>query len=564
MNKSPSTLELAWSADLQHVIFREIGTHCTRQCRFPEAIANLRKATEANPSAVDCHRRKTTAHLQNLELHGALESCRTGMVSRAMNEDSTDDVGFDIASALLESKILFEMADFEEHIKVSFTKKNLVPKGHRKDLFDTELILALGVYESTLGRKAGSCLYKLRKTIMEISKQNHNNQNLDNRPEWKIRKDKGECDALSIAEVNTTKTHIREKELIAKNMRMLGQMYLNGTSADLDFLHSLKEDKLLTNIVKLPQTNESSSALQETIEDCHGKVLSSLRQLHAAFPIYAYRKNQFGTTARANAYKEENIFRYRYKTYRDVYNQLDRLHELRQQGNVPELVRFAETVLWNYFQIKTDRVFPDRYKFVTEVCNLIGLAMLDQLQIPPTLMDERPKDRLHTLFDLPFVHEHDLITPVFGDKSTYRDPAAPDYKYMAYKNRLNNLDERVNHSRYPIERAFWLHEMCICQLNANKLSEARNVACRVIEEASQAGSNLWYFLGVLILVKADCSQRNLEKLSNSLDEAAEASMSLDDSRLTHLIKVAQIINRNMINEKTKRRKTMMRDRAQKF
>lgn len=113
---------------------------------------------------------------------------------------------------------------------------------------------------------------------------------------------------------------------------------------------------------------------------------------------------------------------------------------------------------------------------------------------------------------------------------------------MNFRNKLTVLEKRIPYSSYAIERAFLYHEMCRHHLEASKLDETRIMARRVIDEAVQSGSNLWKFLGILAIVRADCAQLSVEKLADSLDEAGEAVLALEDERLDHVIQVARIVS----------------------
>ncbi|XP_062548668.1 uncharacterized protein LOC134213547 [Armigeres subalbatus] len=535
-----SQLELSWPAESQHVIFRELGTHYNRQGRYRVATTNFNKAVQANPYAVDCHYRKSVAQFRNSDLDDALRSARDGL---AVERDELDPRGEDFPCSLQECRTVFELDQFEEHVKVTSNRSKHF-EGHRLNDMQAELRLAFRNYENVLGKRAGPCLYQQRSRL-KINKEEQKMEGPDG---------KKECDVLSVVEMIVKEPHVRDVKRKEKNLRMLGQVYLNHGWKDLEFLSSLRKGGVWEKVVNLAEAEESSKVLSGKIDQCYKRVDAGLRSLQARTPFYTYRRNRFRCTEKSDAYLLDDMFKIRYKTYRDVHNQLDRMHELRDQGDLKQLLAYANDVLWFYYQTKTERVFPDRYKFVNEVCNLIGLAIIDSFQIPPTLMDERLKDRLTILFNLkPTKDEEDVVIPIFGDKSTYRDPAAPDYGYISYKNKLTVLEKRVPYSRYAIERAFLYHEMCRHHLEASKLDETRIMARRVIEEATQSGSNLWKFLGVLAIVRADCTQLNLEKLVDSLEEASDAVLALEDERLDHVIQVAKIINNKLMAQKMEQR-----------
>ncbi|XP_058820866.1 uncharacterized protein LOC131683062 isoform X2 [Topomyia yanbarensis] len=532
-----SYLELSWPEDAQHVIFRDQGSHYIRQGRYRAATIKLGEAVSVNPRAIDCHFRKSVAHFKNSDLKDSLISTRKGL---AVERDESDPRGMDFPCSLQECRALFELDEFEEHVKVASNKKRHFV-GHRLNDMEEEIRLGIRNYENILGEQAGPCLYRHRHRLRKIAAERELNR-VDTRPGWKVKRDRGECDAVSVAELVIKHPHVREKKRQEKNLKMLGQIYLNRGWKDLLFLRSLQKDGAWEKVVNLPQAKESSKALSDTIEKCYKRVDAALVSLQSGTPHSTYRTNRFGSTEKADSHEMSNILKHRYTTYRDANNQLKYMLELRSRNQLRELLQYIGDTLWNYYQIKTVRVFPDRYKFVNEVCNLAGLAIVDSFQVPPTLMDEPLKDRLLLLFNLPLIREEEVVVPIFGDKSTYRDPAAPDYGYIAYKNRITILEKRIPYSSYAIERAFLYHEMCRHHLAASKLDETRIIARRVIDEATESGSNLWKFLGILALVRADCIQMNLEKLTESLEETKEPLLALADERLDHVIQVAKVVS----------------------
>ncbi|XP_021703479.1 tetratricopeptide repeat protein 25 [Aedes aegypti] len=546
-----SQLELSWPAESQHVIFRELGTHYTRQGRYRVATTNFNKAVQANPYAVDCYYRKSVAQFRNSDLKDALQSTRDGL---AVERDELDPRGEDFPCSLQECRTDFELGQFEEHVKVTSNRSKHF-EGHRLNDMQAELRLAFRNYENVLGKRAGPCLYQQRNRLRMIEE--------DGRGRIEGPDGKKECDVVSVVETIVKEPHVKEVKRKDKNLRMLGQVYLNQGWKDLEFLSSLRKGGAWEKVVNLAEAKESSKVLSDTVDRCYDRVAAGLQSLQARTPFYTYRRNRFGSSEKSDAYLLDDMFKIRYKTYRDVHNQLDRMHELRSQGQLNQLLAYVNDVLWYYYQTKTERVFPDRYKFVNEVCNLVGLAIVESFQIPPTLMDEPLKDRLAILFNLhPTKDEDDVVVPIFGDKSTYRDPAAPDYGYIAYKNKLTVLEKRIPYSSYAIERAFLYHEMCRHHLEASKLDETRIMARRVIDEAVQSGSNLWKFLGILAIVRADCAQLSVEKLADSLDEAGEAVLALEDERLDHVIQVARIINSKLMAQKMEQRTSLEIKRTQ--
>lgn len=81
----------------------------------------------------------------------------------------------------------------------------------------------------------------------------------------------------------------------------------------------------------------------------------------------------------------------------------------------------------SYVVLKTHRVMPWKFEFITEVYNLMALAFSDKY-----LNSE--KATIDGLLHLPRDKNKDrAFNFVFGDKSTYQEADAPDYSLIAYK-----------------------------------------------------------------------------------------------------------------------------------
>lgn len=87
----------------------------------------------------------------------------------------------------------------------------------------------------------------------------------------------------------------------------------------------------------------------------------------------------------------------------------------------------------DYVVLKTHRVMPWKFEYINEVYNTLALAHADSYQIPDDIMQSKEKERLLVLLRMPTDKYKDVVQFVFGDKSTYQEPDAPDYALIAYK-----------------------------------------------------------------------------------------------------------------------------------
>lgn len=98
------------------------------------------------------------------------------------------------------------------------------------------------------------------------------------------------------------------------------------------------------------------------------------------------------------------------------------------------MAKFVEQAMGEYVILKTRRVMPRKFEFMNEVYNILALAYLDKVYVPPAILDVPMDERLNVLMDIPIEKDKDkFVTFVFGDKSTYQEPDATDFGYLAYK-----------------------------------------------------------------------------------------------------------------------------------
>lgn len=87
----------------------------------------------------------------------------------------------------------------------------------------------------------------------------------------------------------------------------------------------------------------------------------------------------------------------------------------------------------DYVVLKTHRVMPWKFEFINEIYNTLALAHADGYQLMDDILESHGKERLLRLLRMPTDKYKDIVQFVFGDKSTYQEPDAPDYGLIAYK-----------------------------------------------------------------------------------------------------------------------------------
>ncbi|XP_053659104.1 uncharacterized protein LOC128708168 [Anopheles marshallii] len=530
-----SAPELSWQ------VVRDIGVH---RFRFGHVGGAIDSFTEAAPRLSEDDESvlvlKAKAQLAYSEPNPALETIR-----RARKYPGN----------LLHCRALYDTGDLEGHLVASANgQRGQRPAGgHRQQNFTAEVDLGLSTFDCALGERAGTSLLEYRHRFPEIAaeRQELRKRSVD-RPRWKVLAEAGECDVISVLETVRKEPPLREQVRRKKNKRILGQIHLGRGWEDWMFIEELLPTGRYGSVVRLPQAKPSSQAMHQLVDECYTKVSAQVRLSQACFPMYSQRHGRFGPQSnhRRELGEIDELLKFRYRAYRAVYNQFDRMYALREQGKTTELLRYGGDILNEFYKTTTVRVLPEKGKVVRELCNLIGLSVLDGLRIPPGLMDVLPEHRLLLLFAVPPAKEAKIIVPVFGDISTYRDPTEPDHDYLRYKGKIAELERRYQRVQFSIERCLIDYQMAMQHLLNGWLDDVKVMGNRMIDEAIGCGSHLWQLIGQLTIAKALCAQHNLEQLAVQLRAAAKTVQArLPDERIAFFIEVSQKLNWDLLMKK---------------
>lgn len=235
--------------------------------------------------------------------------------------------------------------------------------------------------------------------------------------------------------------------------------------------------------------------------------------------------------AKAN---RKSKFRMQNKTRRDMFSALDEMHKMRESGKLEKLIKIAEHELGVHYQIKSEKLMPRKKEFSTEICNLIGLAHLDRLKFPQNEMSGL--ERLAAIFEVSIAGKKIAVPYIFGDQSTYRDPAKPDTSFLVYKRNVTRLEERLKQSSLPIEKCHLYHEMGKQNLTQNNYEETRNFARKILDEAAAAGSVLWKLLGRILICRAYLMQKNFADINDNLRATLKLSDVFANPELSDVIR----------------------------
>lgn len=395
-----------------------------------------------------------------------------------------------------------------------------------------------------IGQDAGPFLLQMRGTIDKMQKLNAFGNLTDARPIWKILKSMKECDVISMDGLTQSKsieTPIQKCKNKLNERIILSKYMDNSTAQDILFLQSLSKNKRLL----LEQTPKSNEKILDILDIECGRIDKWKEMLYKRQPIYS--KKYVKDVQRMTACQEVVLNRIQFRTRREAYEQLATIKKLRNT-NLRKMLDFVENALANFYAIKTHRVFPRKFEFINEICNVVGLAYVERLTIPQKLMVVPLSERMSLLLRIP--PEHKVVEDVvkkFGEKSM--SSADLDSHFLKYKKKIDHFERRLLHAKYPIEKCYLYHEISLLHVAQRKLDEAKQIGRKMVEQSHNCGNFVWILLGYLSVVKAELLQGQIKGVAEKLQILEEIQGNYNEF-VIQFIKTAKMLTECLDREES--------------
>lgn len=114
-------------------------------------------------------------------------------------------------------------------------------------------------FKDSIGDTLGPFILKNEKHFSAVLEEIERETNIDDRPLWKILKEQGKCDVLSILEKEEIFLSPRELARRRRAFKVFNQIYFNKSWIDVIFLKNLRDNKNLL----LPQSKVSTPFLRQ-------------------------------------------------------------------------------------------------------------------------------------------------------------------------------------------------------------------------------------------------------------------------------------------------------------
>ncbi|XP_070504220.1 uncharacterized protein [Chironomus tepperi] len=514
------------SDELWAQVIKDFGNHYVRYKEYKKARSNYQKSLERQPEKLDSAYR--LAAVQSLD--GKLDEALKNLNKKSLLDHYKDH--FDCN--LQECDCLFERNDFEKSMLAINSKKAAlkdvtldVPQcgdqtlqklndarsvGPKLTKLNKRFEMIRTSYEDTLGKNAGNCVYNQRHLFSKIldiwipPKVHKNIEKL-------LLMDGGPCEYSSHKEEIVIPKTVKQEYEAERIRRFFTQSYMQAAWKDFIFINDLKTNKVLK---KSTQNAERHQNIHNVIDECIERNWKIIKQLHARCPLYTKRNK-----VRSEKWDRTAKFRMQYKIRREMFLALEKIQSCYVDKRLEDLIKIAEGELGVRYRIHPSNLMPRRNEFILEICNYIALAHFDDIiKSSSLLLNSHDCDNYDLLKKLLCIYweTKNIFKPyVFGDQSTYRDPAEPNTSYMTFRNKIIRLERRLSQKpMLQIERCHLLYEMARANLEQLRPNEAREFGEKVVEEADNV-SYMWLFLGKLTIARADILQKQFKDAVNSME-----------------------------------------------
>ncbi|XP_075154893.1 presidents-cup [Haematobia irritans] len=522
---------IAWTPEQEQIIYRDWGVYFTNKQQLDKAVHYYDKSLELKSDDLKSLFLRSRCKRNIAQTEGALKDGKAA----ASIDNNNAPINLEICDTL------YELNQFE-NFKVELHDNTRKFCSSKVATFLNRLIVVDENFKDSLGDPLGPFILKNGKHFPAVVEDLERSQHVDTRPLWKILKEQEKCDVLSILEKEEILLSPRELARRRRAFKVFNQIYLNKTWIDVLFLKQLRGNKNLL----LQQSKVSTPYLRNLCATKYDLVTKFLKMLRARSPLYTEQLRKCPNKKIGEKRREEYLYRVQYQTRRTMLSQLRAIRRLREDGDIEKLSKYVEEVLGDYAVLKTHRVMPWKFEFINEVCNILALTHTDTYVLLDDVLQTQGKERLLRLLRMPNDKSKDIVQFVFGDKSTYKEPDAPDYSQIAYKKFLARLEKRMIFAKYSIEKCYLLHEISRAHLKQAHFDECCSWARKAIEETKNCNSIIWQFLSIMLIVKAYAVLHKVERAKEALDEAMAIAVRLRSQQLRSFIDFCQALNEEEI------------------
>ncbi|EDV92413.1 outer dynein arm-docking complex subunit 4 [Drosophila grimshawi] len=431
---------------------------------------------------------------------------------------------------------LFDCNRFEDNLVMLHMEERNYPGKCVKNCFRLRKNRAIGVLEDTLGDSLHSFLLDTWPLIMEAAHVHRTSVTFMPRPLWQQLSNNNGCDLDSVVNKEKPLLSPLEKARRQVDENVYNYHYLSKAANDATLLHQLKNDHNLLN----PLLRESTPYLAQLTTEQYRIVRKFTNMLHARRPLYHSKQEKCRISQICERNREKYLYRVQYQCRRDCHSMLREVRQRRQERDIERLTEYVEHIMSTNIVLKTFRVLPWKWEFITDVFNILGLAHVDRCTLPQkidilnwqnyALIYMLPKDRFK---DLSLDH---------GSHNVYAEIARHEERMNCAAKKVERLEERLIYSRYGIERTYLLFEIARCHFKEARFDKALTMAHKAANEARSCNSTVWHLNCTFLISQVHAAFNRFQRLSQSLNRAKQLAEKLKSLKMMAFLALLIAIN----------------------
>ncbi|XP_030375536.1 uncharacterized protein LOC115624829 [Scaptodrosophila lebanonensis] len=527
----PVWFKLDWSPEAEQRLYKDWGYYYSRKGRENFAQYYYNKALDITNEDYKTLYNRSQSKRKRAMTESALQDSRD-----AAHIAKTARGGDDSIINLAICDALYELNQFED----SFAElHNNLHKfaGIRVNIFQDRVCVLHETLLDTLGVCLGPFLAKYEKMFAEVMENVRAKSLVDNRPLWKILKEQGKCDVMSIPEMEEELLSPLELARRKRAFNVFNQNYLNESWIDVVFLKNLQKNPNLL----LQYCKYSKDYLNTLSTNQYEVVKKFLKMLHTRSPLYYIRCIKYKDKKMLDKLQQKYLFRIQYQTRRNMISALRSVRYLREKRNVSKLMKYVEELMGDYVMIKTNRLMPWKFEFMNDIYNTLALALVDQYNVPKRFRTHE-KNALLKILRLPTDKSLEYHPFVFGDRSTHQEPDLVDPSVTKSRQMIARLERRLIFAKYSIEKCYLLHQIAYFHLVQSHFDECTFYSGKAIKESEQGPSLIWRFLSNLLIIKAAASLHKVERIKDTLEKTHQVAEQLKNPKLIKFVETCMACN----------------------
>ncbi|XP_001354621.3 uncharacterized protein p-cup [Drosophila pseudoobscura] len=520
-----------------------------RSCKYPspEMPASIRNCTIEqgvcrNDYTALFHRSLCQRSIAQSE--GAFEDATRAKDMMWLAQKQVDNNVVGSADVLMaECDALFDCNEFEETLRTLHTEARFYnPASQMQRRFDVRKKKITGVFEDTVGATLGPFLQQNSAAIDEVLRRRQELAAFVPRPLWKKLKEQQQCDVQSVLERKTETLTSLERARRRASKSFYNHQYLGRSAVDVALLQQLRSNQIFLN----PLMHGTTPYLRQLSGEQYGIVRKFMKMMHARNPLYNSKTAKCQSTSeRCERSRERYLFHVEYQTRRDCLRMLRDVRRLRAAGNVEGLTNYIEHIMSKIIDLKTHRTLPWKWEFVNDVYNTLALAHVDQCALPANVDFLNPKNRL-LLYLLQPERAKDM-TVSFGGPNLYMEIKKEEARQNRSNQKMDQLEERLRNSRYPIERAYLRFELARGHFKEFRFDKSLVLARSAFNEARSCNSLIWRYNSIFLVCQVHAVLSRFERLKESLAKASQLAKELKSTKLMAYLAICNTINENDLN-----------------